>query len=212
MSDLPQPVRLVTCSSAPNPRRVQAFLDEKGVAIPRTEIDLATRAHYAPEHLAKFGTHHLPGLELSDGTTLTETVAICRYIEGLHPEPNLMGADPLEAARIEMWHRRAELMVGVPAAYVFRHSHPSMATLERQVPEFSDWHREPLARGLDLLNRRLSDVPYLAGPRFTVADITAYVFLDFMRVTKIRIPEDHAGTLRWQAELRDRPSLQRPRA
>ncbi len=212
MTELPRPVELVTCSTAPNPRRVAAFLAEKGIELPRTEIDIATRAHYAPEHLARFGTHHLPGLVLSDGSTLTETVAICRFIEGLQPEPNLMGRDPLEAARIEMWQRRVELMLMLPVAFVFRHSHPSMAELETQVQEWSEANRPRVAAALDLLDRRLRETPYIAGDRFTIADITAYVSLDFMRVTRIRIPESHAALLAWQAGLRERPSLQRPAA
>lgn len=210
MTDLPGLQRLVTCSTAPNPRRVQAFLDEKGVEVPRTEIDLATRAHYAPEHLAKFGAHHLPGLELSDGTCLTETVAICRYVEALHPEPNLMGRDPLDAAVIEMWQRRAEFLVMMPVAAVFRHSHPSMAGLETQIREWSEANRPRVVAGMELLDRRLRDSPYVAGDRFTIADITAYISLDFMRVTKIRPPEDAEGLNRWLTELKDRPSLQRP--
>lgn len=205
----PTPVRLVTCSTAPNPRRVNAFLVEKGVTIPKTEIDLATRAHYEPEHLNKFGTHHLPALELSDGSTLTETMAICRFLEGLHPEPNLMGATPLELARIEQWNRRIEFMIMLPAAYVFRHAHPSMATLEVQEPVMSEWHRRPLANGLRVLETQLKESPFVAGDRFTMADINAFIALDFMRVTKTRVPEDHVATLAWQVALKDRPSLQR---
>ena len=210
-ADLPTPVKLYTCSTAPNPRRVHAFMAEKGIELPLVEIDLMTRDHYAPEHLEKFGTHHLPALELSDGSTLTETIAICRFLEGLYPEPNLMGRDHHEAARVEMWHRRVEFMVMMPTAYVFRHMHPSMATLEDQEPVLSEWHRKPLAHGLELLNKRLGEAPYLAGDRFTIADISAYMALSFMRVTKIPVPEDHTNTLRWQAELAERPSLARKR-
>ncbi|MGM0584013.1 MAG: glutathione S-transferase [Pseudomonadota bacterium] len=212
MTELPGLKLLVTCSTAPNPRRVSAFLAEKGVEVPRKEIDLATREHYSPEHLAKFGTHHLPGLELDDGTCLTETVAISRYVEALHPEPNLMGRDPLDAAIIEMWQRRAEFLVMLPVAAVFRHSHPSMATLEDQVQEWAESNRPRVMAGMELLDRRLRESPYIAGDRFTIADITAWISLDFMRVTKIRPPEDHEGLLRWQAELAERPSLARPKA
>ena len=207
---LPAPELMVTCSTAPNPRRVDAFLAEKGVTIPKREIELASRAHYDPAHLERFGTHHLPALALADGSTLTETVAICRYIEGLHPEPNLMGRDPLEAARIEMWNRRVEFMVMLPVAFVFRHSHPSMAGLERQVPEWSEANRPRVLEGLGLLDRQLRRSEFVAADRFTIADISAYLALDFMRVTKIRVPDDHEALLRWQAGLAERPSLQRP--
>lgn len=211
MTALPQPVRLVTCSTAPNPRRVAVFMAEKGIELPRTEIDISTRAHYAPEHLAQFGTHHLPGLVLDDGSTLTETVAICRYLEALHPEPNLMGRDALDAARIEMWQRRAEFLLMWPIAFVFRHSHPSMATLEDQVAAWAESNRPRVLQGMALLQGRLAESPFLAGDRFTIADITAWLSLDFMRVTKIRVPEDHAALLRWQAALAERPAFQRPR-
>lgn len=210
MTELPGLKRLVTCSTAPNPRRVHAFLAEKGVEVPRKEIDLSTREHYSPEHLAKFGTHHLPGVELENGVCLTETVAICRYVEALYPDPNLMGRDPLEQAIVEMWQRRAEFMLGLPIAAVFRHSHPSMATLEDQVAAWAESNRPRVMAGMELLDRRLRDSPYVAGDRFTIADITAWIFLDFMRVTKIRPPEDHEGLLRWRDELKDRPSLQKP--
>ena len=207
---LPRPVRLVTCSTAPNPRRVNVFLAEKGLDLPRQEIDIATRAHYAPEHLARFGSHHLPALELDDGTTLTETVAICRYLEALAPEPNLMGRDGLEAAKIEQWMRRIEFQVAMPLFYVFRHTHPAMATLETQVPALADAHRPRLADGLALLNRRLEASAYVAGDRFTLADTLAYTTLDFARVAKVRPDDDHVGTLRWMAELAARPSFARP--
>lgn len=210
-SALPRPVRMITCSTAPNPRRVDIFLAEKGVDVPRTEIELATRAHYAPEHLARFGTHHLPALELTDGETLTETLAICRYFEALHPEPNLMGRDGFEAAKIEQWVRRTEMLVAMPLFYVFRHTHPAMATFEAQVPALAEAHRPRLADGLDLLNRRLTASAYVAGDRFTIADIVAYTTLDFAKVAKVRPDDSHTGTLRWMAELAARPSCARPK-
>ncbi|MEO0679563.1 MAG: glutathione S-transferase [Pseudomonadota bacterium] len=207
----PRPVRLVTCSTAPNPRRVHAFMAEKGIELPLRDIDLATRAHYAPEHLEKFDTHHLPALELEDGSTLTETVAICRYLEALHPEPNLMGATPLETAKIEQWVRRGEFQFMLPVAFVFRHSHPSMATLERQVPEWSEANRARVLEGLALMNRRLERSAFLGRETFSIADIGAYLSLDFMRVTKIAIPEEMTALIRWRDALAERPSLARPK-
>lgn len=209
MTDAPRPVRLVTCSTAPNPRRVRAVLVEKGIEIPTEEIDLATRAHYAPEHLAKFGTHHLPALELEDGSTLTETVAISRYLEALWPEPNLMGRTPFETAKIEQWVRRAEFQFMLPVAFVFRHSHPSMAALERQVPAWAEANRERVLEGLALMNRRLEESAFLGRDTFSLADIGAFISLDFMRVTKIAIPEEMTALRRWREALAERPSLQR---
>lgn len=105
---LPVPVRLFENRRAPNPRRVGIFLAEKGVELERVEIDIMAGEHFQDGHTARAGNHHVPVLELSDGTFLSETVAICRYLEALYPAPNLMGEDPLDAARIEMWQRRME--------------------------------------------------------------------------------------------------------
>lgn len=209
MTDAPRPIRLVTCSTAPNPRRVRAVLVEKGIEIPTEEIELASKAHYAPEHLARFGTHHLPALELEDGSTLTETVAISRYLEALWPEPNLMGRTPFETAKIEQWIRRSEFQLMLPVAFVFRHSHPSMATLETQVPAWSEANRARVREGLALLNRRLEESAFLGRGTFSLADVGAYISLDFMRVTKIEIPEEMTALKRWRAVLSERPSLQR---
>ncbi|MEM6745172.1 MAG: glutathione S-transferase N-terminal domain-containing protein [Pseudomonadota bacterium] len=209
MIDAPKPVRLATCSTAPNPRRVRAVLVEKGIEIPTQEIDLSTRAHYAPEHLEKFDTHHLPALELEDGTTLTETVAISRYLEALWPEPNLMGRMPVETAKIEQWVRRAEFQFMLPVAFVFRHSHPSMAKLETQVPAWSEANRARVLEGLALMNRRLERSPFLGRETFSLADIGAFISLDFMRVTKIEVPQEMTALMRWRAALAERPSLQR---
>src|SRR5580658_4865940 len=99
---------------APNPRRVRIYLVEKGIDLPETPIDLASREHKSPEHLARNSLGQVPTLELDDGATISETVAICRYFEELHPEPPLFGRTPLEKAQVEMWVRRIELQLMSP--------------------------------------------------------------------------------------------------
>ncbi|SET26745.1 glutathione S-transferase family protein [Oceanicella actignis] len=210
MTHLPAMHRLYVTSTAPNPRRVLAFLAEKGVEVELVELDMGRREHYDPEYVARAGAPVIPALELENGEFLTESVAICRYVEALHPEPNLMGRDGLEAARIEMWQRRVEFGLLLPVGFVFRHSHPSMAGFENQVPEWAEANRPRVLAGLEMLDRRLSSAPFVAGERFTIADITAWLAIDFMRVTRIAPPEELEALRRWHARLADRPGFQRP--
>lgn len=210
MTDLPQPVRLHTVSTAPNPRRVLAFMAHKGLKLPLVEYDMGVRAHYAPEYVAKAGRPVIPALELETGEYLTESIAICRYLEALFPENPLFGRDALDAARIEMWQRRAEFELLIPVAAVFRHSHPAMAGLEEQVPEWSKANRSRVLKGLGALNDRLSASAFLGGEAFSVADITAQITIDFMRVTKIAIPDDMTALLDWRARMAAMPCFAMP--
>ena len=130
-------MKLYNSNLAPNPRRVRVFLAEKGVSIPRVEVDLGKLEHKGPEFKALNPFQTIPVLELDDGTRIAESIAICRYIEALWPEPNLFGASPLERATIEMWQRQLELRLLLPIAQVLRHSHPRMAEME--VPQVPDW-------------------------------------------------------------------------
>ena len=204
---LPEPVRLFENRRAPNPRRVGIFLAEKGREVERVEIDIMSGEHFQEGHRGRAGNHHVPVLELSDGTFLSETVAICRYLEALYPAPNLMGADPLEAATIEMWQRRMEFQVLMPIAFVARHSIPAMQALEHvQVPEWGAANRPRMEAGLRDLNARLTASRYVAGDRFTIADITAWVAIDFMRVLRTTVPDGCDALAAWHQGLRQRPS------
>ncbi len=204
---LPSLVRLFESRRAPNPRRVSIFLAEKAIEIERVEVDIMGGQHFGEEHRRKAGTHHVPVLELSDGSFLSETVAICRYVEALHPAPNLMGADALEAARIEMWQRRMEFSVLMNIAFVARHTIPAMQALEHeQVPQ---WGRACIPRmeaALQGLDARLRESPFVAGERFSIADITAWVALDFMRVLRRGPPEGCDALLEWHGRMKARPS------
>jgi hypothetical protein len=132
-------LKLYNSNIAPNPRRVRIFLAEKGVSIPRVEVDLGKLEHKRPEFSARNPFETIPVLELDDGTIIGESIAICRYIEELHPEPNLFGATALERALVEMWQRRLEWRIFLPIAQAFRHSHPRMAEMEN--PQLPDWGR-----------------------------------------------------------------------
>ena len=203
---LPRPVRLVETPRAPSPRQLRIFLAEKGLEIPSESIDIMAGEHRTPEYLAWAGAATVPAVELEDGTVLTETVAIFRYLEALHPEPNLMGRDPLESAIIEMWQRRVEFGLLRNVAAVVRHLHPRMSVLEDQVPAWGEANRPRVERALRHLDEILADKPFIAVERYTVADITAHVIIDFMPVARISVPEELVHLHRWLEEVRARPS------
>ena len=151
----------------------------------------------------------LPVLELDDGTVLTESIAICRYFEALHPEPPLFGKGALQEARVEMWQRRLELNLLGPVAAVFRHLHPAM--LEWEVPQVKEWGEanQPKALGfLALLDKELAGREFAAGEAFSVADITGMIAIDFMKPAKLAVPDEMANVRRWHSALAARPSAQ----
>ena len=192
---------------APNPRRVRIFLAEKGVAYDTIEVSIAAAEHQKPEFRKKSPLALLPVLELGDGKILRESMAISRYLEELYPEPNLLGADPWERAVIEQWNRHAELELLLPIAQVFRNTNAFWNGRIRQSPEFGEIMRELVGSRFDWFDRELAQRPYLAGQRFTVADITALCAIDFGRVSEIRIKaETHPHLAAWHKRVSERPS------
>ncbi|MBA2538402.1 MAG: glutathione S-transferase family protein [Deltaproteobacteria bacterium] len=192
---------------APNPRRVRVFLAEKAVAYDTIEVSIAASAHLTAEFRKKNPIALLPVLELADGKVLRESMAICRYIEELHPEPNLFGADAWERAQVEMWNRHAELELLFPIAQVFRNTHAFWVGRIKQSAEFGTIMREHLGERLDWIERELGNRPFFAGDRFTIADITAMCALDFGKVSDIRIKaETHPNLAAWHQRVSGRPS------
>jgi glutathione S-transferase len=200
-------LKLYNSNFAPNPRRVRIFLAEKGLSIPRVEVDLAKLEHKTAEFSALNPFQTIPVLELDDGTIISESIAICRYVEEIHPEPNLFGATPLERATVEMWQRLLEWRLLLPIAQVMRHSHPHMAKMEEpQVPDWAAANRPRALRNMQIFDGVLRSRPFIAGDRFTVADITGLVALDFTRPARIAIPPELVHLNRWRNELTARPS------
>jgi glutathione S-transferase len=192
---------------APNPRRVRVFMAEKGVAYDTIEVLIANSANMTPEFRQKNPISLLPVLELPDGRILRESIAICRYIEELHPEPNLFGADAWERAQVEMWNRHAELELLWPISQVFRNAHKFWEGRIKQSPEFATIMRELIGERFVWFDSELAKRPYLAGERFTVADITALCAIDFAKVSSIRIdPATHPSLAAWHARVSERPS------
>ena len=204
-------MKLYDLKGGMNPRRVRIFLAEKGVEIPLQDVDMTKGENTTPDFLAKNSMGKLPVLELDDGTHITESVAICRYIEALHPEPNMFGTNPLEIANIEMWTRRAELNIAIPILQVFEHLHPFWEGRVKQVKACGELARETVLTRLDWLeselgNRDPDDRNFLAAGRYTVADITLQSSLIVAKACGLRIPEEHTHLTQWFASVTARPT------
>jgi glutathione S-transferase len=199
-------LKLYTSSIAPNPRRVHVFLAEKGVELERVDVDINSAANRQPDFMARNPMAQVPVLEFDDGSYLSETMAICRYFEGLHPEPNLLGRDVREVAEIEMWNRRMELEIALPVFMSFQMTHDFFKGRIEQVPEFGAVSKRKALQRLSWLDGELASRDWIAGERFTVADITALCALDFGRVTGIRITDEQKHLAAWHERVSARPS------
>jgi glutathione S-transferase len=198
-------MKLYDSYRAPNPRRVRWFMAEKGIDdIEIVMIDVFQGEHRTPDYLAKAGLPNVPALEMDDGTCITESVAICRYLESVYPEPNMFGRDPKETAVIEMWARRAEMLLATPLMLTVRHTHPALAALEKQVPEIAESNRKTAERALKVLERRLGESAFIAADRVTMADILAATAIDFSRMARFSVPEEFANVRRWYEGMMSR--------
>lgn len=202
-------MKLYDTPLAPNPRRVRWVMAEKGVEdIEIVTVDLFQGQHRQPDYLGRAGLPNVPMLEMDDGTCVTESVAICRYLESRYPEPNLFGRTPEETAVIEMWLRRGEMMVATPFMTAVRFSHPGMAALEPPNPALAEHSRAAALRALKVLDRRLAESEWLACERITIADIVTFIGIDFGRMIKLAPPPDLASLGRWFAGMNARPAAQ----
>jgi glutathione S-transferase len=200
-------MKLYDGGRAPNPRRVRVFLAEKGITVPAEQVDLGKLQQRSEAYTAINPMQRVPALVLDDGTVIAESIAICRYFEALQPDPPLFGRGALESALVEMWNRRAELHLLFPVASVFQHLHPAMKVMvDPQVADWGEANKPRVFEFLRFLDGELRDRPYVAGSAFTVADITALIAVDFMRVSKMAVPEDLANVRRWHQAVSSRPS------
>ena len=199
-------MKLYDASTAPNPRRVRIFLAEKGISVPVDQVDIVSAQNRSAEFRAKNVMGTLPVLELDDGTTIAESVAICRYFEELQPEPPLLGTDAKDRALVEMWQRRMEYEVFLPITQVFRNGHAFFKGRIPQVPEYGEVCRKHAEQRLEWLDGVLADRPFVAGERYTIADITALCAIDFGRVSNIRVTPEQPNLARWHAAVSSRPS------
>jgi len=204
-------MKLYVAQRAPNPRRVTMFMVEKNITgIDLVNVDLNAQEHRGKAYRAKSPLAKVPALELDDGRVLTESRAICTYLEGRYPEPNLMGDGFEERAFIEMADRLVEwnLMLGI--ANSVRHTHPGLAVLEQ--PQFADFG---LSQGQKVIavagwfDQLLQHQPWMAGPRFTIADITAFCAIEFGKLMKFNAGQLGLTALQaWRDRVAQRPSAQ----
>lgn len=202
-------MKLYDYQAGPNPRRVRIYLAEKGIDVPLVTVDLMKREQKAPEFLEKNPIGSIPVLELDDGTCISESVAICRYFEELHPEPPLFGRTPLERATVEMWLRRVELNFMMPVGMVWIHGHPLTARLVKQIPEAAEQNRKRVHLGYKLLDDQLAASEFVAGPDYTVVDAVLLASLDFANGL-VGVPYDNELThlKRWHEMVSERPSAE----
>ncbi|MGI9498726.1 MAG: glutathione S-transferase family protein [Geminicoccaceae bacterium] len=201
-------------SLAPNPRRVRMFLAEKGMTIPSVQINTREREHFSDDFKKVSPRSIVPALELDDGTSISESVAICRYIEEIQPDPPLFGRDAKEKALIEMWNRHAEFdgIGGVGEAV--RNGAPMFADRglaglpggEPQIPALVERGKRTMDRFMHHLNGQLADNAFVAGENFSIADITAFIAVEFSQRADYAVPQECSHVRRWHDEITARPS------
>jgi len=191
---------------APNPRRVRMFLAEKEIGLAETPVSLMDREHKSEEHRARNSLGQVPTLELDDGTTISETVAICRYFEEVQPEPAMFGRSPVEKAQVDMWVRRVEFVLMMPVGNYWRHAHPRTAALLTQFKDFGDSNKEAYANAQRWLDRELERGPFIAGASYTMADICALTTVDFAIWIGLPLDPQRTNLSAWHARVSARPS------
>ena len=185
-------MKLYSSKLAPSPLKVVIFLKEKGILdqVEIVNLDLGKLEHKTPEYKAIASNSRVPALQLDDGTIILETTAICRYLEALYPEPNLFGESSIEIASIEMWYSRVTYELMVPLMHGFRHTHPHMSQMENQNQEYGLAQRELAVKSLDTYNNIIASREYIAGERFTYADIQMVTSLQFLvRLNRLDIQD-----------------------
>lgn len=192
---------------APNPRRVRIFMAEKGLRVPSVPVSIPKGEHKGAEYLAVTPHGQTPSLALDNGAVLTESVAICRYLEALHPEPPLFGHGPLNIAQVEMWTRRVELRLMTPLAMVWQHTHPYTARIVKpQYTEFGESQRPRVVSAMQEFDRALDGREWLDGERYTIADIVLLTTVDFAAFVGVPMPDDAVALAAWHARATARPS------
>jgi glutathione S-transferase len=189
-----------------HPRRVRIFLAEKGISIERREVDAAGGANATQDFLRLNPLGKLPVLELDDGTSIAESLAICRYLEALNPDPALMGRTPREVADIEMWALRMDHELSQMIALSFVHSSDFYRGRIEQIPEVASWARGRALETMNWLNHELSGRRHIAGEDYTIADIVAQSAFVLGKAVGLRIPPDMTNLSRWFAEVTARPT------
>jgi glutathione S-transferase len=200
-------MKLYDLPPSPNARRVRIFIAEKGIEIPQQAVDMAAGENRTDDYLARNSLGKMPVLELDDGTHIAESVAICRYLEELHPEPPMFGRDAVDRARVEMWNRRMEFEILLPMLHVFVHTHEFWKDRVTQITAWGEKARDDLDQRLPWLDNALEGREFIAGDDYTVADITAQVALLMGRAALgVAIPEKLNNLSGWWNRVSGRPT------
>jgi len=202
-------VKLYSSKLAPSPLKVLIFLKEKAIfdQVEIIDLDLGKLEHKTPEYKAIAPNSKVPALVLDDNTIILETTAICRYLESLYPEPNLFGENPIEIASIEMWYSRVTYELMVPLMHGFRHTHPHMSQMEDQNQEYGLAQRKLAIKALDAYDEIMAAREYIAGERFTYADIQMVTSLQFLvRLNRLDIA-DYENLNDYTNQVSNRPSF-----
>lgn len=195
-------------SPSPNAQRVQVFMKEKGIDCERVAVDLRAAENISEAFLAKNPSGRVPVLELDDGTFISETVAISRYLEALHPQPNLFGDDALSMAKVEMWHRRVEINFLLNVAMAFRNITGFFKDRETCVSEWGEVAAGHAVAAVPMFEAQLGQHEYLAGDKFSIADITLAIGWGFAQQVKVVPLPESPNIERWLAQVQARPSFQ----
>ncbi len=199
-------MKIYETRTAPNPRRVRMFLAEKGIDVDYVQVDIQSGENLSKEMRKKNPIGKIPILELDDGTCIAETDAICTYFESIQPEPPLMGTSPIEKATISMWQRQVEFAFMLQVGMCFQHTTGYFKDRMVPVPEYGKQAGINAAKYMSILERRLGESEYIAGDKFTIADITALCSMDFARVINIRMKDEQVNLQRWYESVSGRES------
>ncbi len=208
-------MKFYDCSTAPSPRRVRMFIAEKRADIPTVQVDLRNNEQLSDRFRELNPWCTVPVLVLDDGTAISEAIAVCQYLEDVFPEPPLMGIDAKDRAIVAMWNHRCEIDGFLAAGEAFRNAAKGLAGRAlpgpdsfAQIPELAVRGRERMGRFFAALDRQLAEHRYIAGDRYSIADITAQVAIDFSAWIKLPLPQDLRHAARWYDDVSERPSAQ----
>ncbi len=207
-------MKFYDCKTAPSPRRVRIFLAEKGIDIETIQVDLGSGEQFSDEFRQMNPDCVVPVLQLDDGSCLSEVTAICQYLEACYPEPPLLGTTAEERARVTMWNTKIEQQGLLSMADAFRNSAKGLSGRAvtgskgyEQIPELAERGRQRVQQFFERLDAQLADSTYIAGPDFSIADISALVVVDFAAWIKIGVPDEAANLARWYGEVSARPGV-----
>lgn len=199
-------MKLYDNEHAPNPRRVRMVLAEKGIEVERVALDIGAGDNLSDDFKARNPMAKVPVLELDDGLCLSETPAICRYLDEVSDEGSLFGTTPKERAIIDMWEHRMESMVLYPALFAFQHITGFFKDRMTPVEDFGKESAKNFMKSLPVLDAQLANNEWIAGSQFSIADITAICAIDFARIVKVRVGDEYPNIQRWYAAMKERPS------